>query len=414
MFWVSQLSPEAFFAVGVTSPLVSLMMGLGSSLAVGANSLIARELGEKAYEKTYNSILHAIVACIVLSIIFIIISFFFEDILAVMNVNNSVDLALAYITPMYQCSLIFLLSSLFTSTIQAEGNSKIPTRLLIFTNIFNLILDPFLIFVLGWGVAGAAYASILSTLITVIFFLYWYLSGRAKVVLDLKYFKPGILYDIFIVAVPNFLIIIIGCGSMMYFNKILIEQLGNLGILLLTTTVKIQNLITSPQKALEKSVVTISGQLYGAGMYDKLRDIFNYSTFIAASLALVCSIIFYFIRDYGFALYSVTGAETYVFYIAVACIFLFPCTQVSMIARTMLNGMGKSYHSLILAILTLIVEIGLTTVLVPILTSGVCVLVGISATEIFFSIIYYIIVRDMTKGKNKLENKIQEKKNAKS
>ena len=56
----------------------------------------------------------------------------------------------------------------------------------------------------------------------------------------------------------------------------------------------------------------------------------------------------------------------------------------------------------------------LTSILAPILSSGICVLVGISATEIVFAFIYYILVRDLTKGKNKLEDKIQSKMQAKA
>lgn len=90
--------------------------------------------------------------------------------------------------------------------IAAEGNSKTPTTLLIISNVLNLILDPIFIFIFGWGVKGAAYLSIMSVLVILIYVLYWYLSGKLEVVLDFKYFKRGIVYDIWIVAISNFLI----------------------------------------------------------------------------------------------------------------------------------------------------------------------------------------------------------------
>ena len=215
MFWVSQMNHDAFFAIGVCAPLVALISHFGSSIGTGTNSIIARKIGQKDFEGTYNAILHGIIACTILGVIFVGISFFLKDILELMNVTQSIDLAIAYLTPMFICSFVFLFSNLFTSTLQAEGNSKTPTALLIMSNVMNLILDPIFIFVFGWGVKGVAYATILSVLLNVIYMLYWYLTGKSEVVLNFKHFRPGIVYDIFIVAVPNFIISSITCISAM-------------------------------------------------------------------------------------------------------------------------------------------------------------------------------------------------------
>ncbi|WP_458404142.1 MATE family efflux transporter [Methanobrevibacter sp.] len=412
LFWVSQLSQEAFFAVGVTAPLFSLIITFGDAVGVGTNSLISRELGKKDFENTYNSILHGIVACCVLSAGIILSAFFLKDILALLNVTESVDLAITYIFPIFIFSFVFLFSSLFVNTLQAEGNSRIPTRLLILTNILNLILDPILIFVFDWGIIGASFATIISTSVAVIFFLFWYLSGKSEVILNFKYFKPGIIYDIFVVAVPNFLMDGLWCVSMMYFNRILIHQLGSIGVLLYATSLNIESFVVSPEIAFGKAVLTISGHLYGADDYDKLKEIYAYSLYTSVSLVIVTAIAFFFVRDYVFALFSVTNVETSVFYIALTGIFLLPCKQVTIMSNKVLDGMGKSYYSLILSNGSIISQIILASLLSPILTQGVCVLIGIFISELIFAIINYILLRNMLNGKNRLEERIQSKKNS--
>ena len=409
MFWVSQLSQSAFFAISVTAPLLSLIICFGDAIGIGTNSIISRELGENDIKDTYNSILHGIVACGILSILLILSTFFLKDILTAMHVTENVDLAMDYIRPIFIFSIVLLFSSLFSNTLQAEGNSIIPARLIIITNVLNLILDPLLIFVLDWGIVGAAYATILSTLIAVVFYLYWYLSGKSLVVLNFKYFKPGIIYDIFVVAVPNFFMDGLWCLSMMYFNKILITQLGSIGVLLYSTSLTIESLIVAPQKAFGKGLLSISGHLFGAEDFDRLKEMYNYALMVSVSLVIVCAVAFFFIRDYGFALFSVTDVETSVFYIALFGIFILPCEQVIIMSNKMLDGMGKSYHSLILSNATIMYEIMIITFLEPILTSGVCVLVGIMICEFIFAIIYYMLLRDLFKGKNRLEERIQEK-----
>lgn len=397
VFWVSQMNSESFFAIGVAVPLVTLICGFGKSLGVGTNSLISREIGEGNIDSTYNSILHGIVACFVLGCIIMISSLFLPNILTLIGATSSMDLSMKYLTPIFLCPFVFLFSNLFVSTLQAEGNSRTTTAILIFTNILNLILDPIFIFVLNWGVAGVSFATILSSLVTTLYLLYWYLSGKTKVVLNIKYFKPGILYQIFIVAIPNFLTDSLSCILGLFFNKILILQLGQIGVLLYSTASRIQSLIISPQKAFGRALLTVSGHLYGAKKLDDLKRIYTYVLKISMSIALITTVVFFFIRDYGFALFSVTGAETSVFYIALAAIIIIPVTEISEMSEKVLDGMGKSYYALILTVGVIIYEILLVLLLEPIFTSGVCVLLGILIGEVTFAIVYYALFRHLSK-----------------
>ena len=397
VFWVSQMNSESFFAIGVAVPLVTLICGFGKSLGVGTNSLISREIGEGNIDSTYNSILHGIVACFVLGCIIMISSLFLPNILTLIGATSSMDLSMKYLTPIFLCPFVFLFSNLFVSTLQAEGNSRTTTAILIFTNILNLILDPIFIFVLNWGVAGVSFATILSSLVTTLYLLYWYLSGKTKVVLNIKYFKPGILYQIFIVAIPNFLTDSLSCILGLFFNKILILQLGQIGVLLYSTASRIQSLIISPQKAFGRALLTVSGHLYGAKKLDELKWMYTYVIKISMSIALITTVVFFFIRDYGFALFSVTGAETSVFYIALAAIIIIPVTEISEMSEKVLDGMGKSYYALILTVGVIIYEILLVLLLEPIFTSGVCVLLGILIGEVTFAIVYHALFRHLSK-----------------
>ena len=241
VFWVSQMNAESFFAIGVAVPLVTLIISFGKSIGIGTNSIMSRQIGDNDFTDTYNSILHGIAACLLIGFIVIISTFFLEDILTYMGATSSMELSMQYLTPIFLCPFVFIFSNFFANTLQAEGNSKTPTRLLILTNVLNLILDPIFIFVLGWGVSGVSYATILSSGVTAVYLLYWYLSGKSEVPINFKYFKPGIVYDIIIVALPNFLTDSLWCISMLFFNKILIEQLGQIGVLLYSTASRIHN-----------------------------------------------------------------------------------------------------------------------------------------------------------------------------
>jgi Na+-driven multidrug efflux pump len=151
--------------------------------------------------------------------------------------------------------------------------------------------------------------------------------------------------------------------------------------------------MVSPQKAFGRGLVSVSGHLYGANKIDELEDLYHYVLKKAIILAIISTIIFFFIRDYGFALFSVTGAPESVFYIALAAIIIIPFNEVSVISEKMLDGMGKSYHELFFTIGIIIYEISIVTLLAPIFKHGVCVLLGILIGEVTFAIAYYILLK---------------------
>ena len=395
IFWVSQMNSESFFAIGVAVPLVTLIINFGKAVGVGTNSIMSREIGDDDYIDSYNSILHGIAAGLILGLLIMLSTLFLKYILIYMGATSSMDLSMQYLTPIFLCPFVFIFSNFFASTLQAEGNSKTPTQLLILTNVLNLILDPIFIFVLGWGVSGVSYATILSSGITAVYLLHWYMSGKSEVPLNFKYFKPGIVYDIFLVAIPNFLIDSLWCISMLFFNKILILQLGQIGVLLYSTASRIESILISPQKAFGRGLISVCGHLYGAHRIDELEDLYHYVLKKAILIALISTVIFFFIRDYGFALFSVTGAPESVFYIALAAIVIIPFNEVSVMSGKMLDGMGKSYYELSFTIGIIIYEIGIVTLLAPIFKHGVCVLLGILIGEVTFAIVYYILLKHL-------------------
>ena len=180
---------------------------------------------------------------------------------------------------------------------------------------------------------------------------------------------------------------------MLFFNKILIEQLGQIGVLLYSTASRIESLIISPQKACGRGLVSVCGHLYGGHKIDELTDLYHYVLKVTILMSIITTVIFFFIRDYAFALFSVTGVPESIFYIALAGIIIVPFNEVSVMSEKMLDGMGKSYHELFFTIGIIIYEISIVTLLAPIFKHGVCVLLGILIGEVTFAIAYYILLK---------------------
>lgn len=398
IFWASQLTSDSFYAICVSTPLLILICCIGECIGQGTNSIMSRYIGSNDYNSTYNSIIHGL---ILIGIVWIICLFsieYIDDIFVLLNVEECVDLAIIYTIPLFIFSIILLIVNYFSQTLQAEGNSKTPTILIIGSNILNIILDPIFMFVFKLDILGASYATIISFSTAAIIMIYWYLSKKTKVPLNLKYFniRLKIFYEILKVAIPNLFSDAIWCISSIYINGILIDDLGKNGILLYSTSSKIRDVLLAPIKGLGKGVMILSGHLFGAKKINELKNIYSYVLKISVSTALIVGITFLFIRDFVYNSFNITNMELSVLVICIFGIFIFLSISVSYISSKMIDGFGKSYYSLILITLKIVLLILITSQR-QYFPKGASVLVAILICELMVSIIYYLLLKFLFK-----------------
>ena len=304
-----------------------------------------------------------------------------------------------YLVPIIVFAYFFIFNNLFSETLQAEGNSKTPTALIIGSNILNLILDPIFIFNLNMGIKGAAYATVFSTLLVFIPILYLYLSGRTKVPLSLKYFKfrSYILIEIFKVAFPNFLDNALWLLSASYVNATLLISMNSIGPILYSVSNKLKNLLIVPVRSYGRALMSVTGHLFGARKFNELNDMYKYVLKLSFFTTLALLILFFFMRDYAFNLFSITGMKTEIYWVAVGGILAMLAVPFSMISSKMLDGFGKSMYSLLFTAIKIFLEIGLIYVLGVVLNNASSVLISIIITEVTMGIVYYLFLRYLFK-----------------
>lgn len=398
IFWASQLTSDAFYAISVSIPLLILICCIGECIGQGTNSIMSRYIGSNDYNSTYNSIIHGL---ILIGIVWIICLFsieFIDDIFLLLGVGESTDLALIYILPFFTFSIIILIVNYFSQTLQSEGDSKTPTILMIGSNILNIILDPIFMFVFKLGILGASYATIISFSTAAVIMIYWYLSKKTKVSLNLKYFniRPKIFYEILKVAIPNLFSDAMWCISSTYINCILIADLGTNGILLYSTSSKIRDLLLAPIKGFGRGIMILSGHLFGAKKINELKNIYSYVLKISVSTALIMGITFLFIRDFVYKSFNITNMESSVLVICIFGIFIFLSISISYISSKMIDGFGKSYYSFITIAIKILLLI-LVTSQREYFPKGASVLVAILICELMIAIIYYLILKSLFK-----------------
>ena len=408
MAWVSQISVKASFAVGVSIPFVTLIFSFGDSIGQGTNSIMSRFMGSDDYESAYNALVHGLILSNIIWLLIVICALFAQGLIFDLDPNHSYVLVFDYLVPLVVFAYIFIFVKVFAETLPAEGNSRTPTILIVSSNILNIILDPIFIFNFDLGIKGAAYATVLSSAIPFIIFIFLYLSGRTKIPLSLKYFKFNhyILVEILKVALPNFLDAGLWAFTASFVNSILIATTGDIGPILYSVSNKFEALLISPVRGYGRALMSVTGHLFGAREFSKLNEMFKYTLKVSVITSAVVMIIFIILREYAFSFFSITGMETAIFWITVAGTIIMISLPFSRISSKMLDGFGKSMYSLLFTFLKIVSEVCLIYVLFKTLSNEGCVLIGITVTDIVIAIVYYVFLRYLFKNfDKKYENK---------
>ena len=151
-----------------------MVIGLGNGLGAGANSLISSCIGAKNKKGSDNAAIHSIILTLLVSVVLTgVILIFLKDILLFMGAGESINLAIQFGQIVFGGLIFLIFSSVASGILRAEGDVKRPMYAMAGTAILNIVLDPIFIYHFGWGVSGAAWATVISATISSALILYW-------------------------------------------------------------------------------------------------------------------------------------------------------------------------------------------------------------------------------------------------
>ncbi len=363
--WVAGLGADALAAIGFISPLFMVLVGLGGGIGAGANSLIARNIGGENYSDANNAGLHAILLSIVVSAIFTVIMIVaMIPILELMGAGDSIEYAASYGYIIFGFLFFFVLSGVLSAIFRSEGDMRRATIAIAVTAILNIILDPIFIYYLNMGMAGAAWATIISCTVSVIVMGYW-IWGKKDLFLDLtpKNFKydTRILIDIFEVSIPSTLENVIFSALGIIINSMLVITAGTSAVAVYTASLRIIQIGIIPLIGIGTAVLTVAGVAYGAHNYKNLKIGHSYSIKIGLIIATSISILMIIFSNQIANVFAYTSASSSLapeIATALSVLSFFNiCVPHGMMSSMMFQGVGKGTYSLIITLLrSLILE----------------------------------------------------------
>ena len=298
-FWVSGINADALAALGFVSPLYLVIIGLGSGVGAGANSLISRYVGAKQFDDANNAVMHSIILTLVVSSIVLIVGIFFlDDLIVFLGAGSVKSYCLSYGQIIFLLNIVFLAPNVTASIFRAEGDVGRATNPLILTAVLNMILDPILIYGLKWGIFGAGVATVIASLVGFLWMLYWiFVKKDTFFKFNFKYYqrKLEIYKEILVVSLPAGTEEIIFALVAIILNYLIMMTAGVSEVASFTIAWRFISIAFLPCMAIGIATITVSGIAYGARNWENFNETIKYSTLLSLAITLaICTIFFLF------------------------------------------------------------------------------------------------------------------------
>ncbi len=392
----------ALAAVNIVVPFTVVLFGFASMLAIGGGALVSKNIGAKQEEVAINIFRQVIkflgIATIVISLMGII---FTEQIVTILGATEGLKpISIEYLRFYSMFCIPNLIGIVLSSFVRNDGKPKLAMVSTISGAITNVILDYVFIFVLGFGIKGAAIATGLGQIVTVMILLPHFIMKRGvltfgKVKLDIKLLK-----EFCIIGFPSFFIQAGYSIIVLLHNIVLVKTLGDLGI----SVYSINNYITSNVYmaiyGMTLGVQPLISFNYGRKDGEKMLSFFNMT---AIAIIITSCMFVIFAHFFGNSVVSIFTSDDNVKFLANEalriCSYSYFAVGLNLITVVYYQAIEKPVYSNISCILRSIVYLPIVLFIFSDLfgINGIWIAATVSETLTFITIRIIANVKTLTK-----------------
>lgn len=295
-YFVSQLGSIPMAAMTLVWPVVFFFLAIGMGMNIAGTSLIAQYIGNGKKEDAKRTAGELISISIILSLgLGLPAALGSYKIVSLMGAEGEVltnGVAFLRIMLLGMPSLFLFLA--YAAILQGQGDTMTPMKLKLSSLVLNIILDPLLIFVFNFGIAGAAIATVFSRGIFAAYGLKTLFSEQDdKLVLTYKDLIPSErIIDLFKVGLPNCIGQSMAAFGFMFLNMFIIDY-GNETIAAFGIGNRISSFVLMPAMGIGTALATIVGQNLGADKILRARSAIKRSAFLSTVIMGGAGLMFY-------------------------------------------------------------------------------------------------------------------------
>lgn len=264
----------ALTGVGLAFPLTTLIAAFTLLFGSGGAPLFAIARGAEEEEEAEEILGNTFSMLLISSVILCAFCYLFrEPVLYLFGASDeSYVYADAYLRVYLWGTPFVMISTGLNGFINAQGFPRIGMMTTVIGAILNLILDPVFIFGLDMGVAGAAFATVISQIVSAIWVIVFLTGRQALLRIRYRYMKPnpGLLKEIIQLGLSGFIMQGTNCLVQVVCNATLRSYGGDLYVGVMTILHSVRELFSLPVIGLSNGAQPVIGFNYGAGKYDRV------------------------------------------------------------------------------------------------------------------------------------------------
>jgi len=402
--FIGRLGSEAIAALSVAFPIQMILGAIGVGIGVGSASLISRSLGAGKTNDAEKAVGQVVGLALFFGLLIAALSYYYLRPLLVLvgAAPEILGYTEDYASVITTWSVMFFLIMSLNNVVRAEGSPLLSMKIMVFSSLLNIALDPIFIFLLGMEVRGAAVATVLAKGTGALILLGHFISGRSNVKLLAANLKPDyeIIKNIYKIGFPSMVRLFSKNLSLTVVNVIL-AGFGHIPIAAMGLFFRLQMLIVMPVIGFSQGLLPVIGYNYGAEKNGRIREAvikgFTISTAFITLLALVI-----YISPATFLGFFTDEAELLAMgtYSMRIMMLMLPLIGMQIVSTIFFQAIGKAVPSLFLSLLR---EVMLFIPLLLIL-SGYAGLLGVWVARPVSDLLAFIITFLMVSRELKQQN----------
>lgn len=281
----------AISGLAITFPFMNLSAAFGAAIGVGASTFLSVKLGQRDYDIANKILGNNVMLNIIVGIIFGGLGLLFLD--PILRFFGASDATLPYA---HDYMVIILLGNAIThltlglnAVLRSAAKPRLAMCITIFTVVINAILDPIFIYTLGLGIRGAAYATILSQLLALIW--QWVLFSNKKEMLHFEYSKfhldRRIISNILSIGISPFAMNACACLVVIFINNSLQQYGGDMAVGAYGISNRIAFIFVMVTIGVCQGMQPIAGYNYGAQNYNRMLEVLKLAAIAGTAVCAV-------------------------------------------------------------------------------------------------------------------------------
>jgi putative MATE family efflux protein len=363
MYFIGSLGQDAIAGGTMSLSIIMVLIAVPFGIVTATAAFISRAYGSERYERIQVILVHALYLALIISAVIAAIGFFWsENLLLLLGAHpGALAEGAKFLRPMLMGLFVMIALMIIVTAFQSSGDSRTPMYAMIAVNGVNIILNPMLIMGFGCfpscGIAGSAYASILSCvagIFLLIAIIHFHPSFKnCSVRLPNRWtFEPQFIKDIMLIAIPSAMQSGVRSFGFMVMTSIITVFYGTAAVAAYGISIRLDALGFIIVMGFCTAIAVVVGQNLGAGKIERAELSVKY-VIVVDAIFMACITIFYYLN--ADMLLAFFGADGEAFNDGVMFMHIIPFSYI-IIAAAMtfefaMNGAGMTRPGMYSAIL---------------------------------------------------------------